>query len=44
MFIDENGDIFKPAGVNKVAAGIRGNIADWESCLNIQPNSHLVFV
>ncbi len=44
MFIDESGDIFKPAGVNKVAAGIRGNIANWESCLNIQANSHLVFL
>lgn len=28
-FIDENGDIYKPAGVNKPANGIRGNLDEF---------------
>lgn len=42
MFIDEDGNIFKPASHRAPAKGVRGNIADWKSAVKLDINNTLI--
>lgn len=44
MFIDPEGNIYKPAGWKAPAKGIRGHITDWKKACNLPDDSPLVFV
>lgn len=44
MFIDEEGNIYKPASHRAPAKGVRGKVEDWKSAVVIVPNMPLAFV
>lgn len=44
MFIDEEGNIYKPASHRAPAKGVRGKIEEWRKAINIVPEMPLVFV
>lgn len=44
MFIDEEGNIYKPANYKSPAKGIRGHISNWRQSLTISPLYSVVTV
>lgn len=44
MFIDEQGNIYKPASHKAPAKGVRGTIDEWRKVIHLVPEMPLAFV
>lgn len=44
MFIDEQGNIYKPASHKAPAKGVRGKIEEWSKAVDLVPEMPLAFV
>ena len=42
MFVDETGNIFKPASHKSPAKGVRGNISNWKEAVSLDINDTII--